>query len=351
VRRLARAVQFDFMPSVQRIRWARFRVVATTVVALLILGSLAYLLTGGTVFAARAVLYVYVPDGTGIERGTPVRVDGIQVGKVDSVALSGSGEPNRVIKVTMVVDPSRLSSITDDSTAQPTADTMVGDKVIQITSGTSPHRIRSGEEIPYRGSPDLVKTLDLSQFRQSLAQMDELLTDIENGRNELGQFIMTDTMYRDLLRRIADLERGIRDASNTTSAVGHELYTAELYRQISEPVLRVDAALARIRSGQGTAGRLLRDNAQYEQARAQIDAVRKQIVEIRHSPSFSSDAAYNDFNRSLAGWIRQVDDFNRVPAMQTSVAYDNLTGMARELQQSVSDFRRNPRKYLRLKFF
>ncbi|MBS1859713.1 MAG: MCE family protein [Acidobacteria bacterium] len=339
------------MPSVQRIRWARFRVVATTLVALLILATLVYLLTGGTIFATRSVLYVYVPDGTGIEQGTPVRVDGIQVGKVESVSLSGSGEPNRVVRVRMSVDAGRLPSITVDSTAQPTSDTMVGDKVIQITSGRSNRHVRAGGEIPYKGSPDLVKTLDLSQFRQSLTQMDALLTEIEKGRNEFGQFIMTDTMYRDLLSRIGDLERALRAASSTTGAIGHELYTAELYRRISDPILRVDAMLARLQLGQGTGGQLLRDTQQYEQARSQIEAVRKQIAAIRDSPFLATDTAYNEWNRNLAGWIRQVDDFNRSPALQSSATYDNLAGMARELQQTVNDFRRDPRKYLRMKFF
>ncbi|MDE3167964.1 MAG: MCE family protein, partial [Acidobacteriota bacterium] len=263
------------MPSQQRIRWARFRVVATSAVALLILATLTYLLTGGTIFANRALLYVYVPDGTGIDQSTSVRVDGIQVGKVDAVALSGSAEPNRVVKVTMLVDRSRLPSITLDSTAQPTSDTMVGDKVIQITSGTSSGHVDPGGEVPYKGSPDLVKTLDLSQFRQALARMDALLTDIENGRNELGQFITTDTMYRDFVKRIDELERGLRAASRTTGTLGHELYTLELYRQISQPIQSLDAILARLQSGQGTAGQLLRDTQQYERARSQLADARR----------------------------------------------------------------------------
>ena len=124
------------MPSVERVRWARFRVIVTTLVALAILSTLVVLLTGGTLFQPKATLYIYLPDATGIAPGSPVRVDGIQVGKVDSVVLSGSSEPNRVVKVTMIVERDRLPSITEDSTAQTAADTLVGDKFIQITSGT-----------------------------------------------------------------------------------------------------------------------------------------------------------------------------------------------------------------------
>src|SRR4051812_47277896 len=98
------------MPSVERVRWARFRVAVTTLVGLSILATLVILLTGGTLFQPRSNLYLFLPDATGIAAGSPVRVDGIQVGKIDTVALSGSSQPNRVVKVTMIVDRDRLAS-------------------------------------------------------------------------------------------------------------------------------------------------------------------------------------------------------------------------------------------------
>ena len=88
--------------------WAKFRASAVILAALLILGTLVYLLTGGTFLEAKAQIYLYLPDATGIAAGSPVRVDGISVGKVRLVELSGSNEPNRVVKVTMTVDRDRL---------------------------------------------------------------------------------------------------------------------------------------------------------------------------------------------------------------------------------------------------
>jgi len=77
-------------------------------------------------------------------------VDGIGVGKVRSVALSGSSEPNRVVKVTMTVERGRLASIPDDSTAQAASETMIGDKFVDISSGTSSRFISPGGEIGFR---------------------------------------------------------------------------------------------------------------------------------------------------------------------------------------------------------
>ena len=339
------------MPSVEEIRLARYRVLFTAIIGLAILATLVILLTGGSLFRAKAVLYLYVPDGTGLAQGSPVRVDGIQVGKVDSVALSSSSDPNRVVRVTMIVDQSNLGSITLDSTAQPAADTLVGDKFIQITSGKSPNRVRPGAEIAFKGSGDLMTSLDLSQFRRNLDQMDVILTDIENGRNELGKFVMTDSMYRDLLHRVAELESGIRAAANTTSAVGRELYTDALYVQVADPIARIDKTLARLQAGEGSVGQLLHDTGQYDQAQSQLASLRKSIAGVRASEFFASAAAYEGWGAGVSGLIRSVDEFGVSPMMLRSDVYEGLSGMAKELQGTVKEFRQDPRKFLRLKVF
>jgi len=339
------------VPSVEEIRLARYRVLFTAIIGLAILATLVILLTGGSLFRAKAVLYLYVPDGTGLAQGSPVRVDGIQVGKVDSVALSSSSEPNRVVRVTMIVDQSNLGSITLDSTAQPAADTLVGDKFIQITSGKSPNRVRPGAEIAFKGSGDLMTSLDLSQFRRNLDQMDVILTDIENGRNELGKFVMTDSMYRDLLHRVAELESGIRAAANTTSAVGRELYTDALYVQVADPIARIDKTLARLQAGEGSVGQLLHDTGQYDQAQSQLASLRKSIAGVRASEFFASAAAYEGWGAGVSGLIRSVDEFGVSPMMLRSDVYEGLSGMAKELRGTVKEFRQDPRKFLRLKVF
>src|SRR4051794_13986526 len=132
------------MPSAEQVNWAKFRSSAVILAALLILGTLAYLLTGGTILESKVQIYLYLPDATGIAPGSPVRVDGIQVGKVRLVELSGSNEPNRVVKVTMTVDVDRLTSITNDSTAETTSDTLIGDKFVDVTSGTGEKHLMPG---------------------------------------------------------------------------------------------------------------------------------------------------------------------------------------------------------------
>ncbi|MGA2269651.1 MAG: MlaD family protein [Bryobacteraceae bacterium] len=339
------------MPSARQVRWAKFRVLTVSVAAVIILSILAYLLTGGSLLLERAPVYLYLPDATGLGPGAPVRVDGIGVGKVRSVTLSGSSEPNRVVKVTMAVERGRLASIPDDSTAQVASETVVGDKFVDVSSGTSAHYVSPGGEIAFKGSPELLKTLDLGQFQQRLKVVSALLDDIEQGRSDLGQFVQGEQMYDDLRKRFAQIQSGIRAAASTTSDVGRELHTDRLYRQISQPLLDLDGSLARLQSGQGAAGQLLRDSAQYEKLRSDAEDLRHSIADLRASEFLQSDSLYAGWNRRVSSLIESVDALNRSPAMTTSQAYDNLNGVARELQDTVRDFRQNPRKFMRLKVF
>jgi phospholipid/cholesterol/gamma-HCH transport system substrate-binding protein len=339
------------MPSPQQVTWAKFRSTAVILAALLILSTLAYLLTGGTFLEAKTEIYLYLPDATGVSAGSPVRVDGIGVGKVSLVELSTSNEPNRVVKVTMTIGRDHLPSITDDSTAETTSDTIIGDKFIDVTSGTSANHLMPGSELKFKGSGDVMQRLDLSQFQQRLHVIELLLDDIEAGRTPLGEFVKSETIYNDLLAKVTDLQRGIHVAADTTTAVGQALYTDELYQKITEPLRQLDQSLARLQAGQGTGGALLHDTKQYEQALAQVADLRNSIKSLHSSEMMTEDRAYRDWARQLVAISRQVDEFNASPMLTNSAVYDNLRGMAQELQTTTKEFRENPQKFLRLKLF
>lgn len=336
------------MPTVGRIRWAKFRVLVVIVAAGSILTILLFLFTGGTLLQPKATLYLYIPDASGVGPGSPVRVDGIQVGKVSRVALSGSNQPNRVVLVTMRVERNHLVNIPVDSTADVGADTLLGDRFVGILSGRSTQAIEPGGVVALKPEAN---TLDLQQFAQELRSIDDTLRDIENGTSPLGQFVLGDAMYQDLLRRVGQIQTGLTSIESTTSQIGGLLYTDKTLRQIERPLVALDQTLALIQSGQGPMGALLRDSAQYDQLRDAFSGLRKTVDDFRSTPWVQSDDLYRQWNRSLAGIIQQVDEMNASPLFSSTAVYDNLNGFASELQKTVRDFRQDPRKFMRLKVF
>lgn len=339
------------MPSVARIRWAKFRVTVVTVVALTILTVLVFLLTGGTLFEPKARLYLFIPDATGLGPSAPVRVDGIDIGTVDWVRFSGSNDLARIVKVQITIDKSRLDSITADSVAQISNDTLVGDKFVDITTGKAPGHVPENGELLFKPQPDLMRSIDLEDFEKQLRIVDATLADIEAGRTDLGKFVIGDEVYVRLRARMTQLQNGLRRATASNAQIGGLVYTDALYSQIRAPILKIDDAIARIASGQDAAGRFLNDPAQYLALRDSLEQLRKSIADARSAELLNSDATYRDFNAGVASIARQVDDINQSRMLNATDAYESLTGSLRELQSTVKDFRQNPQKYLRLKIF
>jgi phospholipid/cholesterol/gamma-HCH transport system substrate-binding protein len=339
------------MPSARRVNWAKFRVSVVCVVALLILFTLVYLLTGGSLLQPKATVYMYVPDATGLTSGSPVRVDGIGVGKVRSVILSGSKEPKRVVKVAITVLRERLASIPVDSFAQLSTDTLIGDKFVDITSGKDRNHVGADGELTFKDQPELMKSLDLSQFQQQLRIVDATLTDIEQGKGLVGQFVLGEEVYNSLLKNLGEFQSEIRAAADASSSLGRALYSDEMYRQIGQPVAEFEQSLARIQSGQGAAGQFFRDTAQYEQLRAVARDVLRSLSELRSNEFMRSDRQYVDWNRSVTSLIQSVDQMNASPLLNSSDTYESLNGLSRELRDTVRDFREHPGKFLILKVF
>jgi phospholipid/cholesterol/gamma-HCH transport system substrate-binding protein len=339
------------MPSVSRVKWAKFRVLVVALVAASVLATMVYLLTGGSLMEQRAHIYLYIPDATGLEKGALVRVDGIDVGKVSAVELTGSKQPDRIVRVSLAVMRGRLASFTADSVAQLSADSLVGDKFVDVTSGTARKSIRDGGELTYKSEPELMKTLDLTQFAQQLRVVDGVLTDLETGRSQFGKFFQGTEFYNDLIRRMRELQAGIRASVGTTTTVGSLLTSDQAHRNVLDLLEHLDQSLAQIESGQGDSGRLLRDSGMYEQLLTSVRDLHKSVAELRGGPFLQSDATYSQWNRTLAGWIQNVDQLNSSPMMLTSAAYENLNGQAIELRDTLRDFRQNPKKFLRLKVF
>lgn len=78
------------MPSAKKVKWAQLRVGLMAVVAMVMLGALVFLLTGTKkLFVPKATLYTYMDDSAALATGSPVRLNGILIGNVKNVELSG----------------------------------------------------------------------------------------------------------------------------------------------------------------------------------------------------------------------------------------------------------------------
>lgn len=207
----------------------------------------------------------------GLEKGAVVRVGGMNAGEVESIQFPAS--PSGRFRVTLRVRSDLRPLIRQDSVASIQNDGLVGNKFVQVETGTdaSP-QVPDGGTMPSREPFDVAEmfdrldaTLDLittaitdvkvgldgalasitgtaSDARELIddvgtdvraitassqliaADLEVILTNVRQGRGGLGKFLADDTFYQQATRIAADAERAVvnlRDATESAkSAIG-----------------------------------------------------------------------------------------------------------------------------------
>ncbi len=87
------------MPDPRKVRWSKLRVGIVGASAFIILFVLVFLLTSAKgIFQQYATLRTYMDDASGLGNGTAVRLNGITVGYLDKLQLTGSRDPKRTVE-------------------------------------------------------------------------------------------------------------------------------------------------------------------------------------------------------------------------------------------------------------
>jgi len=335
------------------------------IAAMVILAVLIFLMTGQkALFVREAIIYTYMDDSAALATGAPVRLNGILIGNVKRVELSGSLEPNRVVRVTMAVPLQRLNDIPVDSVAAISAENVLGTKYINIKMGTSPQRIRPGGEL---------RSLDVREFEEVvqasynviaslnsiLKRVDAIVSQVELGKGSIGKFLVDEELYRRVLTTVSEAQKVVTRINSGQGTLGRLLQDEKLYDQLNASLGRLDAILEDVQQGQGTAGKLLRDPSLYNEARATIAEVRRTIEELNAGKGtagrlLTDDALY----RRLDNLVARADELmERLSTGQGTVGqllvnpqlYESLNGVTGELRGLIKDIRAEPRKYLRIK--
>jgi phospholipid/cholesterol/gamma-HCH transport system substrate-binding protein len=344
------------MPSPHKLRWAKLRIVLVAVSAIAVLLVLVFLLSGGTWLQPKAYLTTHIPDSTGLEPGADVLLNGVKIGRVASVQLSRSKDPNRVVEVRLKIEAQFLPYIPDDSLTTIESANLLGDQYININMGRSPQPVRAGGELRFPPPSNFMQNIDLRQFDVQLRKIDQILQDIQAGKGPLGEFVVSDALYQQFLDGVAKVEKELHAATASQTDLGQALYTAAMHDNLSESLLQLDDRLAQLQ-----ANSLLRDTTQYDQIRDQLAQVRHTLADLNAGKGaggewIASDAAYIAWNRQVAAWIENVDALNSGEGaigqmLSNAQTYESLNGALQQIHSTMKEFREDPRKFLRLKMF
>ena len=80
------------MPSQQEVQWSQLKVGVLVIVALAALTALIFLMSGSTggIFAGKITLRSYFENAAGLKVGAPVNLEGVTIGNVTQINISGA---------------------------------------------------------------------------------------------------------------------------------------------------------------------------------------------------------------------------------------------------------------------
>jgi phospholipid/cholesterol/gamma-HCH transport system substrate-binding protein len=346
-------------------RWAQLKVGLLAISALCILAALVFLMTSSTgLFTKRSDAYTFLDDSAAIANGAPVRLNGITVGKVANIGLSGSSEPNRIVRLTLEIDNRYFPSIPVDSQAAIAAENLLGTKYINIKKGRSAMTIQPGAEIKSldtREFDDVVQQgySTLASLNGIFKKLDTILDQLQAGNGTIGKLLSDDELYKKVIGIVDDTHRVIASLDSQQGTLGKLMHDDSLYNDLRGTLGRVDALTDNIQKGDGTIGKLMKDPALYDDTRATIADVRQLLAGLNQGKGTAGKLLNSDdlHNQLLATMGRLDTLLDKINAGQGTIGqllvnpslYQNLDSTTREVNGLMKDFRANPKKFLRIK--
>lgn len=358
------------MPQRKQITWTELRVGLFVLVGLFILAVGIFYVTGAGILSAKYTLKTYLPEVGGLTVGSPVKIDGVEVGNVASIRMNPRrpGETidrSKNIEVVMRVNRDFQTEIRTDSSASLITEGLLGNRYVEIQRGfigdPLPNNgyVRGTEEAAIKAiverSADLMSNLNvLSQEARSLIE------GLQRGRGSLGKFLTDEALYNSATHAVQGVENLVVSTQEGKGTIGKLFTSDELARKADSAVTRFDAVLAQVQSGQGTLGKLVYDPSIYDEAKQSFQRVNaltgdiqagkgtlgklatdeSLFVNLRDASASVRDAAAKlNSNQSTAGKI-----------FTDPQLYDNLSGLTGDLRLLIGDFRQNPKKFLHVKF-
>lgn len=346
-------------------RWAQLKVGLLAISALCILAALIFLMTSSTgLFTKRSDVYTFLDDSAAIANGAPVRLNGITVGKVADIGLSGSSEPNRIVRVTLEVDNSFFPSIPVDSQAAIAAENLLGTKYINIKKGRAAATIQPGAEIKSldtREFDDVVQQgySTLASLNGIFKKLDTILDQLQAGNGTIGKLLSDDELYKKVIGIVDETHRVIATLDSQEGTLGKLMHDDSLYNDLRGTLARVDTLTDGLQQGNGTMGKLLKDPALYDDTRATIADVRQLLAGLNQGQGtagklLKSDDLHNQLQATMGRLDTLLDKINNGQGtlgqlLVNPSLYQDLDSTTREINGLVKDFRANPKKFLRIK--
>ena len=341
--------------SKKALTWTELRVGLLVIVSLTILAFTALMIGTGSPFSRTYTIKALMKDVGGLKPSAPVRVGGVEVGKVETVDFArGAGG---MVELQMKLDRRVQPRVTTESQATLGAVGLLGEKAVDISASSS------GTPIPDYGyvqaaSEDPFKGL-LTDAGETTAHLRRILARMDAGEGLIGKALRDEELYTRMTDVAVRLQTVIGKLESPRGPLGRMMNDEEMSQNLASTARGIQSVVARIEAGQGPLGALSRDEDMVREMKAITASLNQVSAKIaRGEGSLGRMMSDDKLYESLQGVSTRLDALlTRIEKGDGSMGrlindpefYNNVNGAAKDLRLLIADVRRDPEKYLRVK--
>ncbi|MEA2705888.1 MAG: phospholipid/cholesterol/gamma-HCH transport system substrate-binding protein [Gemmatimonadaceae bacterium] len=273
--------------------------IVTAAIVVTVLGSL-WLARGG--LSKGYPLYAKFPWGAGLKQGQPVLLVGVNVGYVDQVDLHQNG----TLVTTLRIQKDYKVPVTSKATVVPNG--IFGDMAIAVTpSRPDPRSFKPGDTIPI--GPSTPGIAELTSKADSITRSVNAMTsalehemvagggirDLRNTISATNRMVnefaaVASEQSRQLTATMTSLRRATSaiDPAKVDSTITNfrsaSANLAAMSTDLKQTTSKLDAILAKVDSGNGSAAKLLNDPGVYNDVRQLLQRMDSLVADIKKNP-------------------------------------------------------------------
>ena len=354
----------------KQLTWTELRVGIFVLVGLFVLGSGIFYVTAPGILGPKYILKTYLPEVAQLSNGAPVRLDGVEVGNVESIKIvprAAKAKPEdrkKNIEVDMRVDKRFREYILTDSTARLVTEGLLGNRYVNVTRGVTGVPIQDNGEVPGAEEKAMKEVVERSaEVLGNLSALSDdvrdLIQGVKEGKGSLGKLLTDEQAYNHLNNILAKGDVIVSNVQAGQGTLGKLVTSDEMYTKANLSLDHVNVILADVRAQKGTIGKLLYDPSLYDQAKQAVTNGNVMIDDVRAGKGtlgqlVTDDELYNklrDTSTNLATATAKLNENTNTAGKMFSdpKLYDNITNLTGDMRLLIGDFRKNPKKFMHIK--
>lgn len=354
------------MPQRERVTWAQLRVGTLVIVSIAVLAVGIFFISGQVGFLSRRyTVKAFFSEAGGLREGAQVRLAGIPVGNVERLRVSSSPEPDRAVEVTMRVTREYQSQIRADSVATMETVGLLGESYVDITRGSPGQQvIPNGGVVKSSEEADIKRVVQnandvISNLRVLSAKLNDVTTQVQSGQGSLGKLIYDPAFYNRLNSTTGSVQNLVTKVERGEGTLGKLMSDETLYQRTVATLDRLNQVIDDVQHGNGSLAKFMSDPSLYNNTNRLVSRADKLMDNINNGQGTLGKLAtdpqlYNRMN----------DTFDRMSVITTRIEqgqgtlgklstdptlYNNLGEGSQSLKEFLTEFRKNPKKFLTLK--